>query len=589
MEDLSALSEHSSEDNLVDERLLSLLFSKDTPLDLEYEKYLASLTSYSLERLTKEPEMLKQEGIRIKQQMEDLAFKNYKAFIFTSQSVQTIHREISKVNFHLQSMIQCLPKLSTSCKDFCSKAQDITQKRQLNKLTLQNYTQLLEVLEIPQLMETCVRNSSYEEALELEMYTQKLKRLHPENTIIQDISEEVRISTDVMLLQLHQQLRSNIQLPACFRVIGFFKRLGVYNERELRLSFLQSRGAWLQNVLSSIPTSNAYNYLTKLTDYSRTHLFDIITQYRAIFSDDSSAQDEPLEDGGLLYGWMIQVISDFLATLEKYLPDITEGLSIGNILDQCMYYGISLGRVGVDFRGLLVPIFEKAIYNMFSNMITVSTTYFTDTLRNFKPTINSKPLSLGSTIETKEQLSPPYALLDYPTIAIMTNGYLSALNELRHCAVVSLQHRLADRISDSFVSVAQSLQNAKKEIAVSGAPTSKKTEEEEKQLSHMSQVVAENFVPHISHCFHALFQSGRQLVDPSKALSILETLYEKQSAVNVSIDEDDRDRSIDQTDTNFFHEEDIPTEAQQASVDVQQTEVEVQQTPTDLSTSPLLQ
>jgi hypothetical protein len=67
--------------------------------DEEYNKYLSSLTSYSLDRLTKEPDMLKHEAIKIRQQMEELAFKNYKAFILTSDCVRTTHREVNLWSF----------------------------------------------------------------------------------------------------------------------------------------------------------------------------------------------------------------------------------------------------------------------------------------------------------------------------------------------------------------------------------------------------------------------------------------------------------------------------------------------------------
>ena len=81
--------------------------------------------------------------------------------------------------------------LSSSCKEFSVKAQEIGQRRVTNRIVLQNHSQLLELLEIPQLMETCVRSSCYEEALELEAFSVKLKKNFPENSIIQDV---VRIS-----------------------------------------------------------------------------------------------------------------------------------------------------------------------------------------------------------------------------------------------------------------------------------------------------------------------------------------------------------------------------------------------------------
>ena len=75
-----------------------------------------------------------------------------------------------------------------------------------------------------------------------------------------------------MLQQLQEQLRSNIQLPVCLRIISYLKRMAVYNDKELRLSFLQSRGAWLQHVLNAIPTNNPYHYVL-FTSSLLTYIF----------------------------------------------------------------------------------------------------------------------------------------------------------------------------------------------------------------------------------------------------------------------------------------------------------------------------
>ena len=66
--------------------------------------------------------------------------------------------------------------------------------------------------------------------------------------------------------------------------------------QELRLRFLQCREGWLAELVAEVEGSaggSPYDYLKRLTDVHRLHLFDVVMHYRAIFSDDSSAQVGP--------------------------------------------------------------------------------------------------------------------------------------------------------------------------------------------------------------------------------------------------------------------------------------------------------
>lgn len=66
-----------------------------------------------------------------------------------------------------------------------TKAEELGMSRRMNSLTLNRHTEILEVLEIPQLMDTCVRNAYYEEALELAAYVRRLERKHTSLPVIQ--------------------------------------------------------------------------------------------------------------------------------------------------------------------------------------------------------------------------------------------------------------------------------------------------------------------------------------------------------------------------------------------------------------------
>lgn len=140
----------------------------------------------------------------------------------------------------------------------------------------------------------------------------------------QQIVQDVNKSLNLMLQQLLQQLKTSLQFNQCLKVIGLIRRLDVYSESELRIKFLQLRDAWLQSLLASIPQQDPYVHITKTIEENRIHLFDIITQYRAIFSDEDVALSftntkSELNESKLFYVWLQHKIRSFLTVLTNDL------------------------------------------------------------------------------------------------------------------------------------------------------------------------------------------------------------------------------------------------------------------------------
>jgi len=489
------------------EELVSLIFGDDCepPSDWrenpEFAIYLAELSNLGPDRIATEPERVSEELNQVQSRTQDLAFSNYKTFIQTSNCSQEIFTEFTKTEEHLDSLLSQLPEFTAKCTEFQATASEISSHRRLTSLTLAKHTSLLEVLELPQLMETVVRNHHYEEALELQAYTSRLVKKQPGVTILEDIARNVSNSMKLMLNQLLAQLRAPVQLPQCLKVISYLRRMDVFNETELRLKFLQARETWLNSVIGSVPRDDPYTHLTRTMELVRVHLFDIVTQYRAIFSDEETVgtvRPEGKFDNRLLFtSWLDRKVQEFLTVVGQDLnsPGVT---SYESLLGQAMYFGLSFSRVGFDFRPLLVPVFLDAIEKQFISKLGSDSC-----LRSFSDHLSSLSLERLPSPPTltggDDSLQPPLALMDYPPLAHLTNVVLGALNEVRLCAPLALAPVITKRLQDMISEATLVLLNYHSTSSPSW------TNKNISGWEHLCSAINGLLLPYLQRCLSAIF------------------------------------------------------------------------------------
>ncbi|XP_033847621.1 conserved oligomeric Golgi complex subunit 8 [Periophthalmus magnuspinnatus] len=494
-----------------DESILASVFKDSFPESWrdnpDFATYLSELSSFGVEKLRREPERLAEERAQILQQTRELAFSNYQTFIRTADCTHHIYRDFGRVESSVSHLLDTLPRFGEKCRVFMKEAEQIGASRRMNSLTLNRHTEILEVLEIPQLMDTCVRNSYYEEALELAAYVKRLDKKHSSLPVIQGIVHEVRQSTQLMLNQLLQQLRSNSQLPACLRVIGFLRRMDVFTEAELRVKFLQARSTWLNSILSAIPEEDPYFHITKTIEACRVHLFDIITQYRAIFSDEDPlvlpiGGQATVNEPAIFHGWVVQKVSEFMATLERDL-DRGVGSRLDSLLGQCMYFGLSFSRVGADFRGLLPPLFQRVAAESFRKSLKEAVEKFEEDMNLY--TLISLPSVLGGTIPPVQQtaqpgtLQPPMCLLDFEPLACFLNHILTAFNDLRLCCPLGLAQDVTTTLEDALKLVTRQI------VVFHRAEQTAFSDRERALFIQFCSAFAEDLLPFLNRCLQTLF------------------------------------------------------------------------------------
>lgn len=159
--------------------------------------------------------------------------------------------------------------------------------------------------------------------------------------------------------------------------------------------------------------------------------------------------------------WLFErQITDFLGALQCDLPKVSPS-SLESVFGQCMYFGLSFGRIGSDFRSLLVPLFSQVVYDRFDHSANKSEAQFAEAMASFSLTRTG---SFGSSasysyIQTPpssaDQVQPPYALMKFSPVAELCNGLIAAFNELRMCAPVQLVDPVARKLERTLCNCSQ--------------------------------------------------------------------------------------------------------------------------------------
>ena len=503
------------------------------------ETYLSDLLSYSLERLNKEPEALANEETRLRDGVRDAAVRHYRAFVDAGGCYQSVRDEVRQIQRGLEAMRASLPELRAGCQRFAGRAEEISRARALNRRTLAAQGTLLDLLETPQLQETCLRHGNYDEALDLEAHVEKLAALHAADVpVVAELAEGSKRSSRVMLRQLLTRLRGAIQLPECLRIVGYLRRMSALDEVGLRRTFLRCREGHVADAVADLDDGNAYEYLKRLTDLHRVHLFDVVMQYRAIFGDGADgdeddrgedAEDAEGADGGLLYGWSAHRVGEYLALVEKTLPRIDEGGALASVMEHCGYCGGSLARVGLDFRPMLPPLFADAARGIFTRAMDAAAGEFERTVETHRWA--TAPSSAAARAKERDRdgsdggadAAPPYALLEHVPVAALTNAILAALNDLRHCALPQLRQPLADELRACVERCAHALMRVEARRFGRGPGEEDPGAGTRAAFTGACKALAEVAAPYLEVCYGRVFRGGEKLVDVRGAVAGLKS------------------------------------------------------------------
>ncbi|KAL7409953.1 Dor1-like family-domain-containing protein [Mrakia frigida] len=456
------------------------LFTSKTSKD-----YLERVSNLSLEALEQEPKIIHEEASFVSGELTSLCFREYRTFITVHQCSSQVHTAFASFTESLDSLLDAVPSLEAECHAFAASTKQTQSDRRKASLLLEHHDKLLDLLEVPQLLETCVRNGYYHEAMELGQHAKEMSARYGEVAIVRDVEKEVEKGLMGMLVKLLGVLREQVKLPALVKAVGFLRRMDVLNEEELQVAFLASREHNFRAVLVGIERERGepVRYVRRYVDLFRENVYDVISQFTTIFLDYQKHQLSlpPLPDSKsnllppssspsspppptLLITFAHQSLSALLTLLETHIPLIEDPSALSSLLTQLNYCATSFARVGLDFRSLVTEPFERAVVHSVTKSLKEAEAGLEGTLRGalrngkMPSTWMMPPESISFVLDldintstpflqtnntsksnsTPSIHSPPIYLTHFPDLALLCNGHINTLNSLRLLSPLSL-------------------------------------------------------------------------------------------------------------------------------------------------------
>lgn len=432
-------------------------------VDNDMNGYLDRLCCLGLDDLKTELVILSNTRDKLQDNLQEAASSHSRNFALVFQTRSSARQTVETVSKTCQHQLP--DKISTLCdfiSSFSDSVQSITWKWKTASVMLKKHQQIQEFLELPALMESCVKIGCYDEALKLFLHAAKVHSKNPKIPLINKVYEDTVRIRDALTVTLLNELKQPCQLPSCMKLVSLIKKLEVFDDIEIRIKFLSCRDSFLDSVFKGIPTSPPLMHLTRFIDAAKVNLFDIATQFKAIFPSSSSVGSPSNEfevcEGKILSSWLLHRVDYVVAVIQDDLISCIESepfYPIDDMIDPCFYLGLSLSRIGCDIRPRIMKIFNTTLLRRLTRVLGRASNAFDKELNqlDWKKVLKDVKVYDDDVKEDEDAVHPPMVLLHVIPLARLLNGILSALNEIHvHSAsLLVTPNRVRDALADTLV------------------------------------------------------------------------------------------------------------------------------------------
>ncbi|ODV88383.1 hypothetical protein CANCADRAFT_4518 [Tortispora caseinolytica NRRL Y-17796] len=316
-------------------------------------QYVSQVRGLPLEQVADTRAKLEEEQLAIAGQLGSATKTHLQEILQASESIVRAQNSYNE-------LLMLLPDAVTAVADLIPEASRLYERQQAlsdqdterladAQTVLRNSARLRDILELPGLLNICIRYGHFSEALDLADHTKRLQQRFPDFPVIAMVLEEVDNNLNIALIQLLRLLRDNVRLSVVVRVVSYIRRLArlLPHLQAVSLStiFIVARYSHLQRQFAHVSQNDPLNHLTRYVDIFRDHVVSAIVAYNSIFPEG------PTTDLGI---FIRHVIHDLIKEISTFGSSIVSRQDRINIWVQLNYCSQSLAKAGARFWPLLL-------------------------------------------------------------------------------------------------------------------------------------------------------------------------------------------------------------------------------------------
>ncbi|CAJ0937002.1 unnamed protein product, partial [Mesorhabditis belari] len=405
---------------------------------------------------------------RLQDQIGDLAFNNYRTYANANRTTKHCQQTFSELNGILGDMSHQIPSVVTEV----NALNNILKKQRLQTGILQEAAgtenPIKKILEMPALMDLCIRTGSYDAAYALTNFGMTLNQqiaTLPDGEykkLFTDVAERLIASRSFLLEELFNKFGGPLDLAESIQVVKNVRKIPYLTSTQLRVSILQYRDLYLDKQILDVSANP--EFALQAIEIYRNCMYDTMVLYMAVFPENEIVRRDPGVDprweqwsanspSSVLAEWAIRNVYRLLELIER--ADMKSQVDMSAVWNKLMAFGASFGRMGLDFRPLIADSLMTMVKKRFvDNVRQVTHRLVNDVKRievhggdanwdsaGMKANVNGGPPQPAAEISMCDEL------------CIYGNGIVESLNVLRYSLSPILLPFVVSTLRDSLLSI----------------------------------------------------------------------------------------------------------------------------------------